>query len=78
MRRDDNVLGVPQRAVRGEGFRVRDVETRAAQEAGVQRGDEGGLVEDRAARDVQEQAPFVLGGWGGRVGEGRGGGEGGG
>ena len=43
----------------------------------VQRGDEGGLVEDGATRDVEQEAAFVLfGRGGGVVGQWGGGGEG--
>ena len=55
VRRDDDVLCIPQRVVFGEGFRVRDVEGGATQLAVVEGGDEGGLIEDLAAGDIDDE-----------------------
>ena len=61
MRRDDDVLRIPQRIVFGEWFRIRHVERRAAQLLGIQRVDQGGLVEDLAAGDVDNEGAAAAG-----------------
>ena len=53
--RDDDVLRVPQRIVLGQGLGVGDVEGGAGQRVVVQRGDQRGLVDNRAARDVDDE-----------------------
>lgn len=55
MRRHDHILHVPQLRVRGEGFRVGDVEGGAGELGGFQRVDQAGLVDDGAARGVDQQ-----------------------
>lgn len=72
MRRDDAVGRVPQGVLFGQGFRVRDVERRAAQSAaavaavervvvavGGEGGDEVGLHDDLAAGDVGDEGVFL-------------------
>lgn len=55
MRRDDDILGIPQRIVLRQRLRIHDVERGTAQLAVVQRLDQSGLVDDLAARDVDHE-----------------------
>lgn len=55
VRRDDDILRIPQRIVGGQGLRVCDVEGRAGQLLCVQRVDQGRLVDQAAARDVDDE-----------------------
>ena len=72
MRRYNTIRRLPQRIVLGQGFRIRDVERRAAEAAaavaagegvvvvvGVQGGDEVALDDDLAAGDVGEEGVFL-------------------
>jgi hypothetical protein len=55
MRRDDDILGIPQRIVLRQRLRIHDVERGTAQLAVVQRLDQSGLVDDLAARGVDDE-----------------------
>lgn len=55
---DDDVLGVPQGVVLGEGFGVSDIEGGASESLVVERGDQRGLVDDGAARDIDDERAF--------------------
>lgn len=52
MRRNQDIWRRPQRVIRRQGFRIRDVEGGAADEVLFEGLDEGGLVDDLAAGDV--------------------------
>src|SRR4029079_14981034 len=54
MRRDDHVVERPERALARERLHRERVERRAADEPGLERLRESGLVDDRATRDVHD------------------------
>ena len=61
VRGDGAVLGVPERALLGEGFRVGDVEGGALEGAVVEGGDQVVLHEDLAAAQVHQETTGRVG-----------------
>lgn len=55
MRRDDHILRIPQRIVFRQGFRVRHIQRRPAENLIIQRRDQGLLIQNRATGDVDQE-----------------------
>lgn len=61
MRRNQHIRRLPQRVIRRQRFRVRDIERRAGDEFLVKGRDERGLVDDLAAGDVGDERAARIG-----------------